>query len=125
MNFMSAFQDQTYALFRMVCGFLFLWHGTQKIFSFPLDAREGTPAFITYGAGGIELIAGALIMFGLFTRPAAFLASGTMAAAYWMAHGLNSVLPITNGGELAAMYCFAFLFISAKGAGIWSIDGSR
>ncbi|MDA1074790.1 MAG: DoxX family protein, partial [Proteobacteria bacterium] len=102
----------TYALFRMVCGFLFLWHGRQKLFSFPLDAREGAPAFITYGAGGIKLIAGALIMFGLFTRPAAL-------------HGLNSALPITNGGELAVMYCFAFLFISAKGAGIWSIDGSK
>lgn len=125
MNFMAGFQNQTYALFRMISGFLFLWHGAQKLFSFPLDAREGTPAFITYGAGGIELICGTLILFGLFTRPAAFLASGTMAVGYWMAHGLKGVLPIMNGGELAVMFCFAFLFISAKGAGTWSIDGSK
>jgi len=69
------------------------------------------------------LIGGILVMIGLFTRPAAFLASGTMAAAYWMAHGLNAALPIQNGGDLAALYCFAFLFISAHGAGIWSVDG--
>jgi putative oxidoreductase len=76
-------------------------------------------------AGPIELIGGILVMIGLFTSPAAFLSSGLMAAAYWMAHGFQGLLPIQNHGELAALYCFAFLFIAARGAGIWSVDASR
>ena len=83
------------------------------------------PPFVTYVAGGIELVGGALIMIGLFTGPTAFLASGLMAAAYWMAHGTQHFLPVLNGGELAALYCFVFLFMSAKGSGIWSIDAAR
>ena len=74
---------------------------------------------------GKMLIGGALVMIGLFTSPAAFLCSGLMAAAYWMAHGTNALFPINNGGELAALYCFVFLYISAKGAGIWSVEGAR
>ena len=123
LTFMARFEEQTYALLRIVTGLLFIWHGTQKIFSFPLDAYPDKPAFITYGAGGIELVGGILVMIGLLTRPAAFICSGTMAAAYWMAHGTNSLFPIVNGGELAAFYCFAFLFIAARGPGIWSLDG--
>ncbi|MBY0401983.1 DoxX family protein, partial [Myxococcota bacterium] len=83
------------------------------------------PPLIVWVAGPIELLAGIFVMIGLFTRWSAFLASGTMAAAYWMAHGLKAVLPVENGGELAALYCFVFLFISAHGAGIWSVDGAR
>ena len=83
------------------------------------------PAFVMYGAGGIELVGGALVMVGLFTRWAAFICSGTMAVAYWLAHGLNALFPIQNGGELAALYCFAFLFIAANGSGAWSVDGAR
>jgi putative oxidoreductase len=83
------------------------------------------PAFITYVAGPIELVGGTLIMIGLFTRWAAFIASGQMAFAYWMAHGTKALLPILNNGELAALYCFVFLFISARGGGIWSIDALR
>jgi len=124
-KFMSGLTDQTYALLRMVTGFLFLWHGTQKLFSFPIDAMEGIPAFITYGAGGIELIGGALVMVGLLTRWSAFICSGTMAVGYWMAHGFSAPLPIQNGGELAALYCFAFLFIAANGSGIWSLESTR
>ncbi|HEY5681082.1 MAG TPA: DoxX family protein [Pseudomonadales bacterium] len=124
-NFMAGYTSQTYALLRIVAGFLFLWHGSQKLFSFPVDAMAGVPAFITYGAGGIELIGGVLVMIGLFTRWAAFICSGTMAVAYWMAHGLNALFPIQNGGELAALYCFIFLYIAAKGAGSWSVDGAR
>lgn len=122
---MAGYTDQTYALLRMVAGFLFLWHGSQKLFSFPVEAMQGMPAFITYGAGGIELIGGALVMVGLMTRWAAFICSGTMAAAYWMAHGLNALFPIQNGGELAALYCFVFLFIAANGSGVWSLDRMR
>ena len=69
LNFMARFEDQTYALLRIVTGLLFIWHGTQKIFSFPLDAYPDMPAFITYGAGGIELVGGILVMIGLLTRP--------------------------------------------------------
>lgn len=124
-QFMAGFTGPTYALLRIVSGFLFLWHGTQKLFSFPVDAMAGIPAFITYGAGGIELVGGALVMIGLLTRWAAFICSGTMAVAYWMAHGTQALFPIQNGGELAALYCFVFLFISANGSGQWSLDGGR
>lgn len=121
-NFMARFSDQTYALFRIVTGFLFLCHGSQKLLSFPLPAREGTPDFITYGAGGIELVGGALVMLGLFAPWPAFICSGMAAAAYWIAHGTNALFPLANRGELIALYCFAFLFIASKGSGIWSLD---
>lgn len=124
MNFMSSFKKQTYALMRIVAGFLFIWHGSQKLLGFPPSSFD-PPAHVTWIAGGIELVGGALIMIGLFTSPVAFLASGLMAAAYWMAHGTQALLPIQNGGELAALYCFVFLFIAAKGSGIWSVDGGR
>lgn len=120
--FMSNYSSQCYALMRIVAGFLFLWHGAQKLFGVPVGLPSGIPAYITYIAGPIELIGGILIMIGLFTRWSAFLASGLMAAAYWIAHGTKAVLPIQNGGELAALYCFVFLFISTQGGGIWSID---
>lgn len=123
--FMQAFHAQTYALMRMVTGFLFLWHGTQKLFAIPVAMPMEVPPFVIYIAGPIELIGGALVMIGLLTRWAAFLCSGLMAAAYWMAHGTQGLLPLTNGGELAALYCFIFLFISAQGSGIWSVDAAR
>jgi putative oxidoreductase len=110
---------------RIVTGFLFLWHGAQKLFSFPTAMPGGVPAFITYIAGPIELIGGILVMIGLFTRWSGFLASGLMASAYWMAHGTKALLPIQNNGELAVLYCFVFLFISTQGGGIWSIDAAQ
>jgi putative oxidoreductase len=122
--FMKPYTPQTYALLRIVAGFLFLWHGSQKLFGIPLAAPDA-PAFILYVAGPIELLGGTLVLIGLYTRWAAFLCSGLMAAAYWMAHGTKAVLPHLNGGELAALYCFVFLFIAANGAGIWSVDASR
>ncbi len=118
----KSFNAQTYALMRIVAGFLFLWHGTQKLFGFPTPMPMEAPAFIIYIAGPIELIGGVLVMIGLFTRWAAFFCSGLMAAAYWMAHGTKALFPLVNGGELAALYCFVFLFISAQGSGIWSVD---
>jgi putative oxidoreductase len=123
MEFMKRREAETYALLRIVTGFLFLWHGMQKLFGFPGSVPEGAPAFILYTAGPLELVGGALVMIGLFTRPVAFVLSGLMAFAYWMAHGFNALLPILNQGELAAIYCFVFLFISARGGGIWSVDG--
>jgi putative oxidoreductase len=115
---------ETYALMRIVAGFLFLCHGSQKVFGFPLPAHEA-PAYITYGAGSIELIGGILIAVGLFTGWAAFVCSGQMAVAYWMAHGTKQAFPLINGGELAALYCFVFLCIATHGAGIWSVDAAR
>ncbi len=124
-QFMTPYTAQTYAALRVVAGFSFLLHGSQKLFSFPLPAMEGIPAFILYSAGPIELVGGALVMVGLFTRWAAFVCSGTMAVAYWMAHGLNAPFPIQNGGEIAVLYTFTFLFIAAYGSGIWSVDGAK
>ena len=124
MQFLRANEPQVYALFRIVTGFLFLWHGVQKLFGFPPDERlASAPAFILYTAGPIELVGGLLVMIGFQTRLAAFICSGTMAFAYWMAHGLNALLPVQNGGELAALYCFVFLAIAARGAGPLSVDG--
>lgn len=124
-QFMAPYDQQSYAVLRMVSGFLFLWHGMQKLLGFPTAAPDGIPPLIIYVAGPIELVGGVLLLVGLFTRWTAFLCSGLMAAAYWMAHGTKHLLPLVNGGELAALYCFLFLFIAAKGPGIWSVDASR
>lgn len=124
-DFLKSYEPQTYAAMRIVTGLLFLWHGTQKLFGFPAPAHPDAPAFVLYVAGPIELIGGVLVMIGLFTRQAAFLCSGLMAAAYWMAHGTQALFPLVNGGEMAALYCFVFLYIAARGAGIWSVDGGR
>ena len=124
-SFMAPYSAQTYALMRIVVGFLFLWHGSMKVLGFPAGMPADAPPLIVWVAGPIELVGGIFVMIGLFTRWSAFLSSGTMAAAYWMAHGLKGVLPVENGGELAALYCFVFLFIAAHGAGIWSVDGAR
>ena len=123
MSFLAPYAPQAYALMRIVTGFLFLWHGSQKVLGYPpMPPEHGPPALILWTAGPIELFGGLLVMLGLLTRPAAFLSSGLMAAAYWMAHGTNALLPVNNGGELAALYCFVFLFIACYGPGIWSID---
>ena len=121
-QFMSSYENQAYALMRIVVGFLFLGHGAQKLLAFPIPPSPDAPAWVLYGPGTIELIGGALVMIGLFTRPTAFLCSGLMAFAYWLAHGTSALLPIENGGEEAAFYCFVFLFISARGGGAWSVD---
>jgi putative oxidoreductase len=123
--FMRGFEPQTYALLRIVTGFLFLWHGLSKLFGIPTPPPPGAPAFVIYVGGTIELFGGALVMIGLFTRWAAFLASGMMASAYWMAHGTKALLPVVNQGELAVIYCFVFLYISARGPGLWSLDAGR
>jgi putative oxidoreductase len=120
---MQGNEVKIYAAMRIVTGFLFLWHGIQKLFGFPpMPPGVVVPAFITWIAAPIELIGGALVMIGFLTRPAAFLCSGLMAFAYWMGHGTKAPLPIQNQGELAVIYCFAFLYIWARGAGTWSVD---
>jgi putative oxidoreductase len=122
-TFMQPFAQQTYAMMRIVTGLLFLWHGTQKLFAFPLPPPP-VPTFVIYIAGPIELVGGFLVMVGLYAGWAAFLCSGLMAFAYWMVHGLQALFPIQNGGELAALYCFVFLYISSRGSGIWSVDAA-
>ena len=122
-DLLAGFEAQAYAALRIVTGLLFIFHGSQKLLDFPKEfTYDLSPLIIA--AGGIELIGGILVMIGLLTRPAAFICSGTMAVAYWMAHGMRDLFPMLNGGELAALYCFLFLFIAAKGPGIWSLDKS-
>ena len=122
---LSHYTPHCYALLRIMAGFLFLWHGAQKLFGYPEPMPPGVPAFITFVAGPIELLGGILIMIGLFTTAAAFISSGLMACAYWIGHGTTALLPIRNKGELAALYCFVFLYIATQGSGIWSIDNVR
>jgi len=124
MGFLDKYKQHTYALMRIVSGLLFMAHGVQKFFNFPTDFPWPLNP-MTMAAGGIELVGGALIALGLFTRPAAFISSGMAAAGYWIAHGKEGLFPISNGGELIALYCFIFLFIAANGAGIWSIDRKK
>lgn len=113
-----------YAVFRFVMGFLFFWHGTQKMLGFPASGRPSEPLNAISGtAGTIELVGGFMIMVGLFAGIAAFISSGLMAVAYFMAHfKVEKFLPIQNGGEPAVLYCFVFLFIAAYGSGILSVD---
>ncbi|PHS71826.1 MAG: LuxR family transcriptional regulator [Cycloclasticus sp.] len=122
MCFLDKYQEHLYALLRIVSGFLFIWHGTQKFFNFPINFPQPSLNIMISAAGGIELLGGGLIMLGLFTRPAAFISSGTMAVAYWMVHSSKALLPMANGGETAVLFCFVFLFIAARGAGIWGFD---
>ena len=123
-SILGKYSAQAYALMRIVTGFLFLCHGTQKLFGFP-GAAHPSPPFITYAAGSIELIGGLLIMIGLVTPWVAFICSGEMAVAYWTRHGIKDPFPLLNGGELAVLFCFSFLYIAAHGSGIWSVDAAR
>ena len=116
------------SVLRIVSGLLFLAHGTEKFLSFPAGRAAGIglrldsmPAF----AGIIELVCGLLIVIGLFTRSAAFLASGTMAVAYWFWHAPQNLFPSVNQGETAILFCFVFLYICMAGPGPWSVDAAR
>jgi putative oxidoreductase len=114
-----------YALLRIVAGLVFVLHGTQKFFNFP--PSKGGPmqlGGLMTAAGAIELICGLLILIGLYASIAAFIASGEMAVAYFIQHQPAGALPIQNGGELAALLAFTFLFIAARGSGIWSVDSA-
>jgi len=119
--FLSKYESQIYAILRIITGFLFMWHGLQKVLGYP-PIGVHLPMHILIFGGGVELLGGFLIMIGLWTRWAAFIASGEMAYAYWSVHGTHALLPLVNMGELAILYCFLFLFIAAKGSGMLSID---
>lgn len=112
---------------RIVAAFSYMTHGTQKLFGLPSnEPRAGVELLTRMGAAGmIETFGGALLLLGLFTRPVAFLCSGQMAAAYFIAHAGRSFWPLLNGGELATVYCFLFLFLAAAGAGPISLDALR
>ncbi len=114
------------ALLRIVAGFLFFQHGLPKLFGGFGTGREAVPLMSQMGlAGIIEVFGGAAIALGLFTSPVAFIASGEMAVAYFQAHLPRGFWPVANGGELAALYCFLFLFFAAAGSGKWSLDAIR
>lgn len=123
---LDTWRPRTLSLFRAVTGLLFMQHGGQKIFGYPA-AQNGPFELISMsGAAGIlELVGGFLILIGLFTRPTAFLLSGMMAVAYFMVHAPQDFWPLVNGGELAAFYSFAFLYLFTAGGGAWSIDQLR
>lgn len=115
------YAPHVYALFRIVFGLMFLSHGLQKLFG--MFGGQIPPIASVLGAAAvIELVLGTLIMAGFFTRVAAFLASGEMAVAYFMAHQPMAFWPLENRGEPAVLFCFAFLYIAARGAGPWSVD---
>jgi putative oxidoreductase len=119
------FTPQAFALLRIVSGLMFILHGTQKLFGYPPMEKPMTfpIASVPGVAGLIELVCGTLILLGLLTGIAAFIASGEMAVAYFMGHaGKGGFWPLQNHGELAVLYCFVFLYFAAHGAGIWSID---
>ena len=122
---LAAHAPKMLGVLRIMSGLLFLAHGSQKFLSFPQGDMAGYGwTFSSPGAfaGIIELVTGALIALGLFTRPAAFLASGTMAVAYFMAHASRNFWPVNNGGDAAILYCFAFLYFVFAGAGAFSLD---
>ncbi len=122
----NAWRPRVLSLLRAVAAFCFLQHGTQKMFGFPLPQRGEFELFSMIGAAGVlEVFGGLLLMVGLFTRPTAFVLSGLMAFAYFIAHAPRGFWPLANGGELAAVYAFLFLYLAFAGGGVWSLDRLR
>jgi putative oxidoreductase len=122
-RFLSRYSPYLYAILRILAGVMYAMHGSQKLFGWP----GGNPAVpvtsLMAVAGLIEVIGGLMIAFAILTGYAAFIASGEMAAAYFLAHAPRGALPIVNHGELPVLFCFLFLYIAAQGSGVWSIDG--
>ena len=112
--------EMTYAVLRMIAGALFIVHGLQKMFGL-FGGQQATLSTMLGVAGLIETVAGTLIILGLYTTVAAAIASGEMAAAYFMVHSPKGALPVQNGGELAVLYCFLFLYLATRGDGVWSV----
>ena len=122
----NAWRPRVLSLLRIVAAFLFMQHGTQKMFGFPAPQRYEFELFSMSGvAGTLEVFGGFLLLIGLFTRPVAFLLSGLMAFAYFIAHAPHGFWTLTNRGELAALYSFVFLYLSLSGGGSWSADRLR
>ena len=119
---LSKWSPQVLSILRFIAGFLMIWHGSQKLFGAPPSSGGGGGGAMMTIAGIIEFFGGALLIVGLFTRPAAFLLSGLMAVAYFMAHAPGGFLPIVNKGELAVIYCFVYFYLFFAGGGAWSLD---
>lgn len=120
-QFLEKYSPHIYAILRIVSGLMFAMHGSQKVFGIP-GGKSPVPLASLLGVGGIlELVCGLLIALGLVASYAAFIASGEMAVAYFMMHASHGFLPIVNQGELAVLYCFLFLYIAARGAGVLSL----
>ena len=122
-SFIYRYSDEALSLLRIVAALLFFLHGTSKLLGFPPFPMGPPPIYSLFWVGGmIEMIGGALLIVGLFSRPIAFLLSGEMAVAYWIYHAPKSTFPTENGGEAAILFCFVFLLIAAAGPGSWSFD---
>ncbi|HZH50518.1 MAG TPA: DoxX family protein [Microvirga sp.] len=122
----SVWAPRLLSILRIVAALIFMAHGTQKLFGFPASPKPGPEMFsLLWVAGFLEVVGGALLVLGLFTRPVAFVLSGLMAFAYWMAHAPRSFFPVLNGGDAAILYCFVFLFMAAAGGGVWALDNLR
>ena len=121
----NRFQPLLLSILRIAAAYMFMLHGTAKLFAMPHIAMfDGLQLFSLYGfAGMLEVAGGLLLLLGLFTRPAAFILSGQMAVAYFMAHAPKApLLPLLNGGEAAALFSFIFLYLAAAGGGTWALD---
>jgi len=119
----SRLSPRLLSIFRIVTAFLFIPHGAQKLFGVPDTTKASIELFSLMGlVGALEFFGGLFILCGLFTRPVAFLLSGQMAFAYFIAHAPKGFWPILNGGELAVLYCFVFLYLVSAGGGAWSLD---
>lgn len=123
-QYLEKYSSYIYAILRMMAGLMFAMHGSQKLFGIPAG-KSPVPLASLMGVGGVlELVCGVLIALGFFASYAAFIASGEMAVAYFMMHASHGFLPIVNQGELAVIYCFLFLYIAARGSGVWSLDSN-
>jgi putative oxidoreductase len=119
----SVWAPRLLSVLRIVAALIFFEHGTQKLLGFPLSERAAPELLSLSGIAGIlELVGGALLLLGLFTRPVAFILAGEMAVAYWYAHAPRSFFPVNNEGDAAILYCFVFLYLFAAGGGPWSLD---
>lgn len=121
----ASWASKLLSVLRIVAGLSFLQHGLSKFFGIPPFPMLGPLPPMLLAAGTIELVGGALILIGLFTRPAAFVASGMSAVGYFVAHASKSFFPAENGGEAILLYCFIFLYLAAAGGGAWSVDATR
>ena len=122
----ASWSPRMLSVLRIMTGLLFLEHGTQKLFAFPPPANPGPALFSLLGVQGIiELVGGTLLALGFLTRPVAFILAGDMAVAYFMRHAPRDFFPALNGGKLAILYCFVFLYLFVAGGGVWSVDEWR
>ena len=125
MDFLRPYTQQILSLLRIMSGLLLLQHGTTKHVNFPVGPMNNASPMTMGGFAGIlELVGGVLLIIGLFTRPVAFILSGMCAVAYFWGHAGRGFYPLLNGGELAALYAFVFLYLAAAGGGAWSVDRS-